>query len=257
MTGGPLDPLLSLALAGAAAFVAGALNAVAGGGSLLTFPTLTALGLPPVVANLTNTVALCPGYLGATHSQRRDLAGQGRRIAYVLPVSALGGVAGALLLLNTAEGVFDVAVPFLLLIAALLVGAQDPLRRWLFGREREARSDAWAIAPVALASIYGGYFGAGMGVMILAALGIVLSESLVRLNALKQLVALVTNVTAAAVFLGSGRVEWPYVAVMSLAALAGGAAGGRLATRVPAPLLRRLIVGLGLALSAVYFAKLL
>src|SRR5215213_634619 len=107
-----------------AAFAAGALNAVAGGGSLITFPTLVAVGLSPVTASITNTVALCPGYLGATLAQRRDLAGQGKRALLLLPIGAAGGVAGAYLLLHTDEGAFDFAVPFLLLFAAILVGAQ-------------------------------------------------------------------------------------------------------------------------------------
>jgi uncharacterized membrane protein YfcA len=248
------DPV-HLALAGGAAFAAGAINAIAGGGSLVTFPTLVSLGLPPVTASITNTVALCPGYLGATLGQRPDLAGQGRRAALVLPVAVAGGLAGALLLLNTGARAFDLAVPFLLLVAALLVGAQDWLSRRLFGREHGRRAEAWSMLPVALAGVYGGYFGAGMGVMILAALGIVLADSLQRINALKQLVSLFVNVAAAGIFLGSDRIEWPFVGVMAIAALGGGALGGRVASRVPERALRRLVVGLGVVLAVVYFVK--
>src|SRR5690606_17751408 len=171
------------------------------------------VGLPPVTANITNTVALCPGYLGAALGQRRELAGQGRRVALALPIAAAAGLAGALLLLRTGERAFDAVVPFLLLLAALLVAVQEPLRARLFGgragagaREEGAgarRGEAWAALPIALAGVYGGYFGAGMGVMILAALGIVLSDALARINALKQTVSLSVNVAAAAVFLGS------------------------------------------------------
>lgn len=248
------DPV-HLALAGGAAFAAGAINAIAGGGSLITFPTLVALGLSPVTASITNTVALCPGYLGAALGQRRDLAGQRGRASLLLPIAVAGGLTGALLLLHTDERAFDLVVPFLLLVAALLVGAQEPLGRWLFGRERTRRSEVWAGLPVALAGIYGGYFGAGMGVMILAALGIVLADPLVRINALKQLISLYVNVAAAVVFLGSGRIEWPFVAVMAVTALGGGALGGRLASRIPARALRGLIVVLGVALAVLYFVK--
>jgi hypothetical protein len=250
-----LASLSSFAAVAGAAFAAGAVNAIAGGGSLISFPTLIAVGLSPVTASITNTVALCPGYFGAALGQRRDLAGQRRRAAYLLPIAAAAGIAGGLLLLRTDDRAFDRAVPFLLLVAALLVAVQDPLRGWLFGRDRGRRGEAWAALPIALAGIYGGYFGAGMGVMILAALGVVLAEPLPRLNALKQLVSLVVNVAAAGLFLASGRIEWPYAGVMAGAALAGGALGGRLASRVPARALRALVVVLGVALAIVYFVK--
>lgn len=242
--------------AGLAALGAGAVNAIAGGGSLISFPTLVAIGLPPVVANITNTVALCPGYFGATIAQRRDLVGQGRRLWLLLPVAAAAGVAGGLLLLHTGPHAFDIAVPFLLLFAALLVGAQDRLRGLLFGRERAKHAEAWAVLPVALAGIYGGYFGAGMGVMIIAALGIVLSDDLIRVNALKQTVSLVVNVAAAALFAISNRVDWPVAGVMFAAALVGGVIGGKLASKVPAKWLRLAIVVLGLVLAVAYFLRL-
>jgi hypothetical protein len=257
----------SLAAVTGAAFAAGAVNAIAGGGSLITFPTLVAVGLSPVTASITNTVALCPGYLGATLSQRRELAGQLRRAAYLLPIAAAGGLAGALLLLRTDDRSFGAAVPFLLLFAALLVGVQEPLRARMFGPARRTggppgealdrvrRAEGWAALPIALAGIYGGYFGAGMGVMILAALGIVLGDTLVRINALKQLVSLVVNVVAAGMFLASDRIDWPCAGVMAGAALAGGALGGRVASKVPARALRRIIVVLGVALSIVYIVR--
>ena len=247
---------LEYAYVALAAIAAGAINAVAGGGSLITFPTLVAVGLSPVTASITNTVALCPGYLGATLAQRKDLAGQRKRTAMLLPVAAAGGVAGAFLLLNTDESAFDVAVPFLLLFAAILVGAQDKIRQLLFGRERPHHAEPWAMLPVVLAGIYGGYFGAGMGVMILAALGIVLVDNLVRINALKQLVSLVVNVAAALVFVWVGRVDWPVAGVMFVCALAGGLVGGRVARHLPANWLRRLVVVLGVTLSIVYFIRL-
>lgn len=245
------------AAAGGAAIVAGAVNAIAGGGSLITFPTLVAVGLPPVVANVTNTVALCPGYFGAALAQKRDLAGQGRRAALLLPFAALGGLGGALLLLHTGEATFERAVPFLLLFAAILVGLQTRVRRWLFGHDEHTRerADGWAIVPVTLGAVYGGYFGAGLGVITLAALGIVLADSFTRLNALKQALSLTINVAAAGFFVFSDRVDWPICGVMFAGALVGGVIGGKLASRVPAGVLRTCVVVLGVTLSIVYFVK--
>lgn len=239
-----------------ASIVAGAVNAIAGGGSLITFPTLVGLGLPPVVANVTNTVALCPGYFGATIAQKKDLEGQGKRAAMLLPVAALGGVGGALLLLYTDEKIFAQLVPFLLLFAALLVGVQTRVRKWLFGHDdTKHRAEAWALLPVAAASVYGGYFGAGLGVITLAALGIVLADSLTRINALKQALSLFVNVAAAALFVFSDKVDWPICGVMFAGALVGGMIGGKVASKVPAHVLRACVVVLGVTLAIVYFVK--
>lgn len=244
-----------MALVGGAAFAAGAVNAIAGGGSLITFPALVAVGLSSVDASVTNTVALCPGYLGATLAQRKDLAGQRARMIRILPAAALGGVAGALLLLVTGERAFDIVVPFLILFAALLLAVQGRLRDWLAARSQGPHSEGWAALPVGLAAIYGGYFGAGMGVMILAALAVVLADTLTRVNALKQSVSLAVNVAAALVFLGSGRVDWPIAGVMLACSLVGGALGGMVASRIPAAVLRWLVVGLAVIVAGVYFAK--
>ncbi|HEU0033412.1 MAG TPA: sulfite exporter TauE/SafE family protein [Kofleriaceae bacterium] len=246
---------LDLALVAAAAFAAGLVNAIAGGGSLITFPALVAVGLSSVVASLTNTVALCPGYLGATIAQRKDLAGQRGRLVRILPFAALGGVAGAVLLLTTDERAFDVVVPFLILFAAILLAVQKRLQAWLGGRRHAQHGIALAALAVLLAAVYGGYFGAGLGVIVLAALAVVLADTLTRINAIKQSVSLVVNVSAAAVFLGSGRVDWPIAGVMLVASLAGGALGGMIASKIPAAVLRWLVVTLALAVAGVYFAR--
>jgi hypothetical protein len=247
---------VDLALVAAAALAAGIVNAIAGGGSLLSFPALVAFGLPAVTASVTNTVALCPGYLGATLAQRRDLARQRGRMARILPAAAIGGVTGALLLLHTGEAAFEVVVPFLLLFAAALLAAQDRLRGYLMARAHGAHGVAWAAVPVGLAAIYGGYFGAGLGVILLAALAVVLDDTLLRINALKQLVSLVVNISAAIVFLASGRIDWTVTLVMAVAALAGGMIGGAIASRVSAKLLRWTVIVVGVAVAAVYFARL-
>jgi len=240
-----------------AAVLAGAVNALARGGTLITFPTLVALGLPAVTANVTNTVALCPGYFGATVAQSSDLKGQRRRLWLVVPAGILGGVAGGLLLLGTGERTFRSLVPFLILAASGLLAAQDPVRRWLSRRSpRAARvSQAWVGLPIVAAAVYGGYFGAGLSVIVLAVLGLALDDSLTRLNALKQAVALGVNLAAAACFLFSGQVAWRVAAVMAAGALAGGVAGGRLAGRVPPTALRWVVVAIGLVVGAVYLVR--
>lgn len=248
--------LLFVGLAGVAG---GAVNALAGGGTLITFPLLMAVGLPAVAANVTNTVALCPGFLGGTVAQLKDLQGQGRRLGLLLPASLLGGLAGAVLLLQTGEQTFRVLVPFLILFAAGLLAIQDRVRLWLTRRLALGASttlpEAWAVLPTALGAVYGGYFGAGLGVINLAALGLVLEDSLTRLNALKQLIALIINVAAAILFLFSGRVVWPVALVLGVGALIGGTLGGRLAGRVQPAVLRRIVVSIGVAVGLLYLVE--
>ncbi len=236
-----------------AAVAGGIANAIAGGGSLLTFPALVASGLPAVTASLTNTVAMCPGYLGATVAQRRELAGQRGRMLRILPAGALGGVVGALLLLDTGEGAFDVVVPFLLVFAAALIAFGDRVRARL---GKHVHGASWAAVVVGLAAIYGGYFGAGLGVIVLAALAVVLDDNLVRLNALKQSVSLAVNVAAAVAFVISGRVEWTAAVVMAAGSLVGGAVGGAIASRVKPGLLRAVVVVVALGVAGVYFTRL-
>lgn len=247
-------------LVGLAAVGAGLVNALAGGGTLITFPTLIAVGIPPLTANLTNTVALCPGYFGATMAQRSDLQGQRRRMWMLLPAAALGGVIGGLLLLNTGERVFRQLVPFLILLASGLLAIQDPVRKWLQRRAQQAGGqpihEGWAAIPVGLAAIYGGYFGAGLSVIILAALGLLLDDTLTRLNALKQSVSLSVNVAAAILFIFSGKVIWPAALVMAAGALIGGALGGRLAGRIKPSLLRWVVVAIGLVIGIIYLIRL-
>ncbi len=283
----PLEPLQYLLIA-LAAVAAGAINALAGGGTLITFPALTAMGIPAVSANVTNTVALLPGYLGATFAQKEEVLSQRRRLWLLLP-AALGGLVGGLLLLRTDEKLFRQLVPFLILLASLLLAVQEPLRRWLLQRAAKARgsreageqgekdplpqpegtlspapllprspasfNEAWTALPVFLAAIYGGYFGAGLSVIVLAVLALVIDDTLTRLNGLKQVVGFVTNLTAALFFVFSGRVIWSVAAVMAVGALIGGALGGRLAGRVPPATLRRVVVVIGVTVAIIYFVR--
>jgi uncharacterized membrane protein YfcA len=242
--------LLGAALAGLAA---GLVNALAGGGSLISFPALTALGIPPLVANLTNTVALTPGYLGATWAQRQDLLGQGRRALLLVPAAVVGGLAGAVLLLVSDERLFTALVPWLILLGSALLALQDRLRSWLRRWPAAAGSlgmPTLGMPPLAAvvvtgAAVYGGYFGAGLSVILLAVLALTLEDSLTRLSGLKQLLALAANLSAALVFIGSGRVAWGMALALGLGAIAGGGLGGALASRVKGEALRWVVVALG------------
>jgi len=245
-------------LIGLAAVAAGAVNALAGGGTLITFPMLTAVGVPAVAANVTNTVALCPGYLGATFAQSRDLQGQKKRLWLFLPAGAVGGIIGGVLLLNTGERVFRELVPFLILLASGLLAVQNRVRAWLSRRSAQAgstTSEKWAALPIGLAAIYGGYFGAGLSVIVLAALGLMLEDSLTRLNALKQGISFSVNIAAAIFFVFSGQVVWPAALVMAVGALIGGVLGGRLAGRIKPATLRGTVVTIGVVVAVIYLVR--
>lgn len=251
---------LDFLLVALAAVAGGAVNALAGGGTLITFPMLTAVGIPAVAANVTNTVALCPGYLGATFAQWNDLKDQRQRLWLLVPVSVVGGLIGGILLLNTGEKVFRALVPFLILLASGLLAVQDPLRAWLVRRSSQSgsggsMSQASVVLPVGLAAIYGGYFGAGLSVIVLAVLGLVLDDTLTRLNALKQAVAFSVNIAAAIFFVFSGQVVWSAALVMAVGALIGGVLGGRLAGRIKPSALRRVVVIIGVIVSIIYFVR--
>lgn len=245
-----------LALIALAALAGGAVNAIAGGGSLITFPVLLAAGLPAVTASMTNTVAMCPGYLGATFAQRAQLEGQGGRAWRLLPLSIAGSLAGAYILLQTTERAFQTLVPFLLVFAALLLALQGRLRKLLAGRAHAKHSVAFAVVPIGAAAVYGAYFGAGMGVMILAVLAVVIDDTLVRANALKQLLSLVINVCAAIVFVVVGTIDWTVALAIAIGSLVGGVIGGQLVSRIPEAVLRWTVIAVALIVAAIYFARL-
>ncbi len=250
---------LDFVLVGLAAMAAGLVNALAGGGTLISFPMLTFVGLPAIAANVTNTVALCPGYLGATLAQSNDLRGQTRRLWWAVPAGVIGGILGGLLLLNTGERLFRQLIPFLILLASGLLAVQDPVRGWLQRRAGQPGakpiSERWASLPVGLAAVYGGYFGAGLSVIVLAVLGLTLDDNLTRLNALKQAIAFSTNIAAALLFVFSGKVVWPAAIVMAAGALIGGALGGRLAGRIKPSILRGVVVVIGVLVAVLYLVR--
>lgn len=234
------------------------INALAGGGTLLTFPLLLALGLPAVSANVTNQISVMPGFFGAAVAQFKDLKGQERRLAMALPACAVGGLVGGILLIQTGERLFNELVPYLLLMAALLLAVQDSVRGWLFRRSQAGHinlTEAWVVLPVGIASIYAGYFGAGASVIILAVTGLVLEETMTRLNAIKQVIGLVSGITAAIFFIFAGEINWPVAFVMMAGSLVGGLLGGRVAGVVNPTVLRWIVVIIGLVMAVFYFLK--
>jgi uncharacterized membrane protein YfcA len=253
----PIDlALFDYVLIALAALAAGMINALAGGGTLITFPMLTAVGIDTVTSNITNTVALCPGYFGATLAQLKDLRGQEKRVRLLVPTAILGGIAGGLLLLNTEEKVFREAVPYLILLATALLAFQGVLRKWIFSHVQHSGDNRLlAVIMIFMASVYGGYFGAGLSVIVLASLGLVMDDNLTRLNALKQSISFTVNTAAALFFLLSGHIRWDAALVMAVAALLGGMLGGRLAGRISPTLLRWLVVVIGVIVAIIYIVR--
>ncbi|MGY1987251.1 sulfite exporter TauE/SafE family protein [Blastococcus sp. SYSU DS0669] len=241
---------VDLLIAAGVAFVAGGVNSVAGGGSLILFPTLVGLGLGTVAANVTNSLAQWPGYLGGVAGFRAEYAGQRRRLVRFGAVAALGGLAGSVLLLTTPSDAFDVVVPALVLLASLLLAVQPLVTRRLAGRAAgEPGGDpAWLYLALFLATVYGGYFGGALGVILVGVLGIGL-QRLKLANALKSALSAVTATITLLVFGIFGPVAWSVVAVAAPAGLVGGFLGARIATRIPATPLRVLIVTFGVAVS--------
>ena len=240
----------------AAAFAAGLINSIAGGGTLLSFPALIWLGRDPVLANATSTVALWPASLAGAFGFRRDLKGGGRWLLMFGVPSLAGGVLGAFLLLRTPSGTFARLVPFLILFATLLVAVQEPISQ-RFGRaEGEQPSRAWWIGAIVfqfLVGVYGGYFGAGIGILMLAALGLLGFADIHRMNGLKNLLAICINGVAALYFILSGAVIWVDVLVMTFAAIAGGYSGARLAYRLGRRFVRYAVIVIGLVMGVSLF----
>lgn len=241
---------LLIAVAG---FVAGIINAVAGGGSLVSFPALVASGLPPLDANVTNTVAVWPGYLGSTTAYRRELVGQRDRLVRLAVTSMIGAVAGSVALLVAPPEVFDAIVPALVLAGALLLLAQPRVAAMVRRRAddtRRARDVVQLHSAVFVAGSYGAYFGGGLGVILLAVLGIFIADHLQRVNALKTALSALINTVALVAFALFGPVHWLSVAIVAPAALAGGYAGGLVARVLSPKVLRLTVVVLGVVVAA-------
>ncbi len=254
--GSPIVSPVDLLIAAGVAFLAGGINSVAGGGSLILFPTLVALGLGTVEANVTNSVVQWPGYLGGVAGFRDEYTGQrGRLIRFGL-VAALGGTTGSVLLLTTPSEAFDLVVPILVLLASLLLAVQPLLTTRLKKAEDEAahRDPAWLYVALFLATVYGGYFGGALGVILVGVLGLALHR-LKLANALKSALSAVTATVSLVIFAFFGDVHWGVVAVAAPASLIGGFLGARIATRIPTTPLRIFIVCFGVAVSIYLFVR--
>jgi uncharacterized membrane protein YfcA len=230
-----------------AGFLAGAINAVAGGGSLITFPALIAVGLPAVTANVTNAISVFPGYAASVVGSRAELQDQRRRVARLIPAAIIGAFGGAALLLVTPAKAFDLIVPFLVLAASGLLAFQERVQK-LTGHPRGISVRRRSVTLQLLTftgAVYGGYFGGALGVVLVAVLALVLDEPLRRVNALKNALSAVVGATAAVFFVVFGPVSWVSVAVVAPSTVAGGYLGARLARRLPPRVLRRIIVTFG------------
>ena len=238
-------------LTAGAGLVAGGINAIAGGGSLLLFPALVVAGYGTLAANVTNSVALWPGYVGGVAGFRTELAGQRRRLIGLSLVAAGGAVAGCVLLLSTPEGAFDVVVPFLVLLASLLLAVQPRVKELVGGGTRPR-----VLYPaVGLAAVYGGYFGGALGVILLGTLALTVQDSLRRLNAVKAVLSLVVSTVTVVAFGIFGPVDWVAVAVIAPAALVGGFLGAKLARRLDDELLRRGVVVFGIVVAVLLYLR--
>ncbi|GAA1650713.1 sulfite exporter TauE/SafE family protein [Georgenia ruanii] len=248
---------VDLLVVAAVALAAGAINSIAGGGSLILFPVLVALGMGPIAANVTNSIAQWPGYIGGVVGFRPEYAGQRGRLVRFGAVGAAGGAAGSVLLLTTPASAFDVIVPVLVLLASLLLAAQPLITRRLRGVERAGSSSdpAWLYAVLFLATVYGGYFGGALGVILVAVLGLGL-RNLKLANALKSAISAVTATVTLLIFGIWGPVSWVVVAVAAPASLLGGILGAKVARWIPTAVLRVVIVTFGVLVSAYLFARL-
>ena len=236
-----------------AGIAAGTINTVVGSGTLITFPTLLAIGVPPVTANVSNTLGLVPGSLSGAIGYRRELVGQRPRLLRLGTASVLGGVTGAVLLLVLPDAAFDAIVPVLIALGCLLVVLQPAISRRVAARaearglERPEHGAAWVWLLVYAAGVYGGYFGAAQGVLLMAILGVGLAESMQRNNATKNVLALLVNLVAAIVFVFVADIDYAVAGLIALGSVIGGQIGATVGRRLPAWALRGFIVVVGVA----------
>ena len=243
-----------------AGFVAGAINSIAGGGSLISFPALLWLGRDPILANAINTIAIWPGSLGGVVGFRRELKSIQRWLLLLVIPSLAGGIAGAVLLLRTPESLFVRLVPILIFGATVLLAGQELVTRRLgvLARAHENPTRGWVIFVFLFqfaVAVYGGYFGAGMGILMLAALGLIGMTDLHQMNGLKNLLAICINIVAAAYFIFRGAVNWHDAILMSIGAIAGGYLGARAARRLGRKFVRYAVVAIGFTMTVALILK--
>ncbi|MCU1675328.1 MAG: hypothetical protein JWM93_86 [Frankiales bacterium] len=244
-----------LLVVAATGLLAGVVNAVAGAGTLISFPGLLAAGLSPLTANVTNTVGMVPGYLGSTAAYRGELRGSARQLQPLSAWTGVGALVGAGLLLATSARLFETLVPFLVLAAAVVMATQPLIVRWMRANRPDRARGRAPFVVAFLAGAYGAYFGAALGVILLAALGILLPDGVQELNAKKSILSLVANSVGAAVLAVFAHVAWTAAGVLAVTALIGGWSGGRLARRLPAGVLRSVVVAAAVGAAIYLFAR--
>jgi uncharacterized protein len=254
------DPVLTYLFLCGSAFLAGAVNSIAGGGTLLTFPALfEALSGNGVLANGTSTVALMPGSLAASWGYRRELADKRAQLLQLFWPSVIGGGIGALLVTCLDQSIFNALVPWLILAAALLFTLQKPIQRWIGMHAQHGPAGPGAVWTVAgfqfLVAIYGGYFGAGIGILMLSALAFMSVGDIHHMNGMKTVLAAVINGVAVVVFIIQSQVRWDFALAMAAAAIAGGYLGARVARRLKPVYVRWMVIAIGFGLAAYYFWK--
>lgn len=239
-------------LVAAAGFAAGSINAVAGGGSLVSFPALVAAGLPPLAANVTNTVSVWPGYLGSVAAYRDEVLAQRSRAVALGATAVAGGAVGSVILLRAPDAVFEAVVPVLVLLGCTLLAIQPRVAARIAARAAAGGRSRTADVHLATfaAAVYGAYFGGGLGVILLAVLGIFLTDHLQRTNALKSALSLIINTVALVAFAVFAPVDWGFVAVVAPASLLGGYLGAGFARRLGATTLRWTVIGFGVVVAA-------
>ena len=251
------DPIWTYSFLCASAFVAGVMNSVAGGGTLLTFPALTGV-VSPAIANATSTVALLPGSLAGALGYRKELAECRRFVLRMLAPSVAGGFVGTWLVIRD-EAAFAALVPWLILTAALLFAVQAPVARWMKAHHPDHEPGPLAQLGLVgfqfLVAVYGGYFGAGIGILMLTALGFMGLADIHRMNAVKTFLAVMINGASVAVFAANAKVRWDLAWPMVLASVVGGYAGARVARRLPGRYVRYAVIVIGFGLSAFYFVR--
>lgn len=239
----------------AVGFLAGGVNTIVGSGSLLTFPTLVAVGYSPVLANVSNTVGLWPGSVSGAIGYRRELVGQRRRCLTYGIASTVGALIGGVLLLTLPGSVFQTAVPLLIVFACALLAVQPWLTARLANTERHGGLGVIAYGGVFLTGIYGGYFGAAQGVILVALLGIVLGDSMQRLNALKNVLAAIVNIVAAILFVFVTDVAWLPAGLIAVSSILGAQVGAVVGRRIPATVLRWIIVVVGVVAAVLLYVR--
>lgn len=254
--------IAGFALIAAGAFVAGGMNAMAGGGTFFSFPALLAAGVPPVTANASNTVALWPASLSSAWAYRRELEKHRRFALLLIGASFVGGICGGLLLLATSNAAFSKLIPWLLLTATALFAFAGQVQRLIAaikGRLGSTRTSApgspGGVLFQLVVAVYGGFFGAGLGILMMAALAIQGFKDMQEMNALKNVASAVSYTVAAITFIVAGAISWPHTLLMLVTATLGGYVGALFARRLPALWLRRLVVAVGSTMTVIYFYK--